>query len=90
MAEITCKRCDAYYNSERELRDHMQAVHRIFRSENSARPAAAELKSSTSETTEKQSYESVLASVKEEMAAPRLAESVKVKAERQLRPRSTK
>ena len=30
MAPITCNLCDGYYNSERELRDHMQTAHRRF------------------------------------------------------------
>jgi hypothetical protein len=34
-ARITCSQCNGWYNSERELRDHMQAVHRRFVSEQS-------------------------------------------------------
>ena|ERR1700694_136805 len=30
MARITCSLCNGWYNSERELRDHMQTVHRRF------------------------------------------------------------
>jgi hypothetical protein len=30
VARITCRVCNGWYNSERELRDHMQAVHRRF------------------------------------------------------------
>jgi hypothetical protein len=33
MARITCSQCNASYNSERELRDHMQTAHRRFVSE---------------------------------------------------------
>ena len=33
MARITCSQCDGWYGSERELRDHMQAAHRRFDSE---------------------------------------------------------
>ena len=29
-ARITCSQCNGSYNSESELRDHMQAVHRRF------------------------------------------------------------
>jgi hypothetical protein len=32
-ARITCSQCDGWYSSERELRDHMQAAHRRFDSE---------------------------------------------------------
>jgi hypothetical protein len=28
MARITCSQCNAWYNSERELRDHMHTAHR--------------------------------------------------------------
>jgi hypothetical protein len=35
MARITCGQCNACYNSESELRDHMQATHRRFISEQS-------------------------------------------------------
>jgi hypothetical protein len=59
MAETTCNQCDARYNSERELRDHLGAAHRQFsseqsssepadaRSEASAAPASAPAKSLT-------------------------------------------
>jgi len=30
VARITCSQCNGRYDSERELRDHMQAVHRRF------------------------------------------------------------
>jgi hypothetical protein len=30
MAEIICYECKAWYNSQRELRDHMQTAHRKF------------------------------------------------------------
>ena len=33
VARITCLQCNAWYNSERELRDHMRTVHREFNSE---------------------------------------------------------
>ena len=29
-ARITCSECNGWYNSERELRDHMQTAHRRF------------------------------------------------------------
>jgi len=35
MARITCSQCNAFYNSESELCDHMQATHRRFVSEQS-------------------------------------------------------
>ena len=35
VARITCSVCNGWYNSERELRDHMQATHRRFVSEQS-------------------------------------------------------
>ena len=35
MARITCSQCNAWYNSERELRDHMQTAHRRSVSEQS-------------------------------------------------------
>jgi hypothetical protein len=35
MAPITCSLCNGFYDSEHELRDHMQAVHRRFVSEQS-------------------------------------------------------
>ncbi len=33
VARLTCSLCNGWYNSERELRDHMQTVHRRFVSE---------------------------------------------------------
>jgi hypothetical protein len=30
MARTTCSLCDGWYNSESELRDHMQTAHRRF------------------------------------------------------------
>jgi hypothetical protein len=34
-ARISCNECNGWYNSERELRDHMQTVHRRFVSDQS-------------------------------------------------------
>jgi hypothetical protein len=34
-ARITCSQCNGWFDSERELRDHMQAAHRRFVSEQS-------------------------------------------------------
>ncbi len=34
-ARITCSQCNGWYNSESELRDHMQSAHRRFISEQS-------------------------------------------------------
>jgi hypothetical protein len=33
VARITCSQCDGWYDSERELRDHMEAAHRRVGSE---------------------------------------------------------
>ena len=33
MARITCSQCNAFYNSEHELRDHMLTAHRHASSE---------------------------------------------------------
>jgi hypothetical protein len=33
MGRITCIQCNAWYNSERELREHMKTAHREGRSE---------------------------------------------------------
>ena len=38
MARITCSQCNGWYNSESELRDHMQSAHRRFISEQSTLP----------------------------------------------------
>ena len=35
-ARITCSVCDGWYDTERELREHMQAAHRRFIAEPSA------------------------------------------------------
>ena len=35
VARITCSECNGWYNSERELRDHMQTFHRRFVSDQS-------------------------------------------------------
>jgi hypothetical protein len=35
-ARITCNQCNAWYNSESELRDHMRTAHRKFGSEQSS------------------------------------------------------
>ena len=35
VARITCSECNGWYDSERELRDHMQTAHRRFVSEQS-------------------------------------------------------
>ena len=35
MARITCSVCNGWYNSESELRDHMQTAHRRFAPEQS-------------------------------------------------------
>jgi hypothetical protein len=37
-ARITCSLCNGWYNSESELRDHMQSAHRRFISEQSTLP----------------------------------------------------
>ncbi len=33
MAQTACSQCNAWYHSERELRDHLRTAHRIFGSE---------------------------------------------------------
>jgi hypothetical protein len=38
VARITCSECNGWYNSELELRCHMQAAHRRFLSEPSTLP----------------------------------------------------
>jgi len=38
MARLTCSLCNGWYNSERELSDHMHAVHRRYVSEQSTLP----------------------------------------------------
>jgi hypothetical protein len=38
VARITCSECEGWYNSERELSDHMHAAHRRCISEPSALP----------------------------------------------------
>ena len=35
MAQITCSQCNGWYDSERELREHIQGAHRRFFSEES-------------------------------------------------------
>jgi hypothetical protein len=37
-ARTTCSQCNGWYNSESELRDHMQTVHRMFFLEQSTFP----------------------------------------------------
>ena len=41
MARIACSQCNAWYGSDRELRDHMQTAHRKSVSENSLPPSSA-------------------------------------------------
>ena len=36
LGRITCSQCNGWYNSERELRDHMQTAHRRFVSDQRA------------------------------------------------------
>jgi hypothetical protein len=38
MARIACSQCNAWYNSERELHDHMWTTHRRVGSEQSSPP----------------------------------------------------
>jgi hypothetical protein len=42
MARIICTQCNAWYDSERELRDHMQAAHRHVDSEQSLPPSSVQ------------------------------------------------
>ena len=46
-ARITCNQCNAWYNSETELRDHMRTAHRVFVSEQSSQEAETQPDSST-------------------------------------------
>jgi hypothetical protein len=59
MARITCSQCDGWYDSESELRDHMQAAHRRFDSEQVAFQHGG---------TQPDSFEFQLATSKEEWA----------------------
>ena len=52
MAQTTCRQCNAQYNSERELRDHMQVTHRIFGAESCSKPAGIKLECSENQTNE--------------------------------------
>jgi hypothetical protein len=36
MPQTSCSQCNAWYNSERDLRDHLRTVHRKFGSEQSS------------------------------------------------------
>jgi hypothetical protein len=40
MARITCSQCNAWYSTERELRDHMQTAHRQPGSEHMPPPSS--------------------------------------------------
>jgi uncharacterized membrane protein len=40
MARITCSQCNAWYSTERELRDHMQTAHRQAGSEHTPPPSS--------------------------------------------------
>jgi hypothetical protein len=42
MAPTTCNQCKAWYNSERELRDHMRTAHRWVGSEQSLPPSSVQ------------------------------------------------
>ena len=42
MARTTCNRCNASYNSERELGDHMRTAHRVFISEQSSKDSGTQ------------------------------------------------
>ena len=42
MARIACSQCNAWYSSDRELRDHMQTAHRTFVVENSLPPSSVQ------------------------------------------------
>jgi hypothetical protein len=45
MAQTACSQCNAWYSSERELRDHMWAAHRIFGSgQSNSKPDDTNLK----------------------------------------------
>jgi hypothetical protein len=40
-ARITCRVCDGWYETDRDLREHMQAAHRRFISAPSSAPSSA-------------------------------------------------
>ena len=40
MAETACRQCNAWYNSEHALRDHMRTAHRAFDSEQDLLPSS--------------------------------------------------
>jgi hypothetical protein len=58
-ARITCILCNGWYNSESELRDHMQAVHRRFVSDQNT---------FQNDRTQQESFKSRLRASKEEWA----------------------
>ena len=42
MARITCSHCNAGYNSEHELHEHMRTAHRAFGSEQNLPPSSVQ------------------------------------------------
>ena len=42
VARITCSQCNAWYNSEHALRDHMRTAHRAFGPEQDLPPSAVQ------------------------------------------------
>ena len=48
VARITCSQCNSCYDSEHELRDHMQVAHRRFVSEQSTLPDSLKIQLGTS------------------------------------------
>jgi len=42
MARLTCSQCNAWYNSEHALRDHMRTAHRAFGSEQDLFPSSVQ------------------------------------------------
>jgi hypothetical protein len=59
VARITCSLCNGWYNSERELRDHMQTVHRR---------SVSEQNTFQNEGTGRDNFENQLGTSKEEWA----------------------
>ena len=48
VARISCSECEGWYNSERELSDHMRAAHRRCFSEPSPLPDSSKIQSAIS------------------------------------------
>ena len=56
VARITCSQCNGWYDSERELWDHMNAAHRRFVSEQTDLPDSPKIQLGTSLGTSKEEW----------------------------------